>query len=102
MDARTSTDSVLFGQFRLDRLRGLYRLGHAGESASVSLGSRALDVLRVLIERHGELVSKDEIMATVWSRTTVEEANLTVQISTLRRVLDQGNNGQSCIQTVPG
>jgi len=55
-----------------------------------------------LIERHGNLVPKDEIMAAVWSDTTVEEANLTVQISTLRRVLDQGNGGQSCIQTVPG
>ena len=102
MDAHTSTDSFLFGQFRLDRLRGLSRFGLAGDPAPVSLGSRALDVLRVLIERHGDLVSKDEIMAAVWSGTTVEEANLTVQISTLRRVLDQANGGQSCIQTVPG
>lgn len=102
MDARTSTDSFLFGQFRLDGLGGLFRLGHAGELVSVSLGSRARDVLRVLIERHGEVVSRDEIMAAVWSSTAVEEANLTVQISTLRRVLDQGNGGHSCIQTVSG
>ena len=102
MDAHTSTDCFLFGRFRLDRLRGLSRLGHAGVPVPVSLGSRALDVLRVLIERHGNLVPKDEIMAAVWSDATVEEANLTVQISTLRRVLDLGNGGQSCIQTVPG
>ncbi len=102
MDARTSTDSFLFGQFRLDRLRGLFRCDPAGDLVPVSLGSRALDVLRVLIERHGDLVSKDEIMATVWPNIVVEEANLTVQISALRRVLDQGSSGQSCIQTVPG
>jgi DNA-binding winged helix-turn-helix (wHTH) protein/TolB-like protein/tetratricopeptide (TPR) repeat protein len=103
MDAHTSTDSFLFGQFRLDRVRGLSRFGDAGVPVPVSLGSRALDVLRVLIERHGDLVPKDEIMAAVWAGTTVEEANLTVQISTLRRVLDhQGNDDQSSIQTVPG
>jgi DNA-binding winged helix-turn-helix (wHTH) protein len=88
MDARTSTDSFLFGQFRLDRLGGLSRFGHAGDLVSVSLGSRALDVLGVLIERHGELIPKDEIMAAVWPSTAVEEANLAVQISTHRRVLD--------------
>jgi DNA-binding winged helix-turn-helix (wHTH) protein/TolB-like protein/tetratricopeptide (TPR) repeat protein len=102
MDARIPTDSFLFGQFRLERLRGLSRVGHAGDPVSVSIGSRARDVLCLLIERHGELVSKDEIMATVWSGTAVEDANLTVQISTLRRVLDQGNSSQSCIQTIPG
>jgi DNA-binding winged helix-turn-helix (wHTH) protein/TolB-like protein/Tfp pilus assembly protein PilF len=102
MDARTSTDSFLFGQFRLDRLRGLSRSSHAGDPVSVSLGSRALDVLRVLIEQHGELVSRDEIMAAVWPSAAVEEANLTVQISTLRRVLDCEGGGQSCIQTIPG
>jgi adenylate cyclase len=102
MDARASTDGFLFGQFRLDPLRGLFRCDDAGGLVPVSLGSRALDVLRVLIERHGDLVSKDEIMAFVWTNTTVEETNLTVQISALRRVLDQGSLEQSCIQTVPG
>jgi adenylate cyclase len=101
MDARTSPDSFLFGQYRFDRLRGLFRFDLAGHPVPVSLGSRALDVLRVLIERHGDLVSKDEIMTTVWPNIVVEEANLTVQISALRRVLDQGER-QSCIQTVAG
>ena len=56
----------------------------------VAIGSRALDVLSVLIVRHGELVSKDEIMRAVWPGTAVEEHNLTVQISALRRILDAG------------
>src|SRR2546429_9617949 len=62
--------------------------------------ARALDVLVVLVERAGELVLKDEIMAAVWGRTVVESANLTVQISTLRRILDQDRLEGSCIQTV--
>src|SRR3984893_14860579 len=66
-----------------------------------SLGSRALDVLGLLIDRHGDLVSKDEILNTVWPGV-VEGANVTVQISALRRVLDEGRSNGSLIQTVPG
>ena len=72
------------------------------DGTQVAVGSRALDVLGVLIERAGELVSKDEIMDVVWPGTTVEEANLTVQISALRRVLDNRGSERSTIQTVAG
>ena len=103
MDASSPPDIYLFDDFRLDRRGGgLFRCAEAGGPVPVSLGSRALDVLRVLIERHGDLVAKDELMAAVWPNTVVEEANLTVQISTLRRVLDNGRPGASCIQTAPG
>jgi DNA-binding winged helix-turn-helix (wHTH) protein len=68
----------------------------------VPIGLRTLDVLRVLVERPGELVSKEEITAAVWRRTVVENANLTVQISALRRILDRGRPEGSCIQTVAG
>src|SRR5437660_12004218 len=68
----------------------------------LKIGSRAEDILRVLVERAGELVSKDEIIAKVWPGTTVEESNLTVQISTLRRSLDEKPAAASYIQTVPG
>src|SRR6516162_1747060 len=64
------------------------------------MGPRALDVLGVLVERAGNLVTKEEIMAAVWARAVVENANLTVQISALRRILDQGRSEGSCIQTV--
>ena len=73
---------------------------NAAVFAPLAIGSRALDVLGVLVERPGDLVSRDEIMDAVWPGTMVEDGNLTVQISTLRRVLDQGRAEGSCIQTV--
>jgi DNA-binding winged helix-turn-helix (wHTH) protein len=102
MDAPATTDSFLFGRFRLDPLRGLLRRDDVGDLIPVGVGSRALAVLRVLVERHGELVSKDEIMVAAWPNTVVEEANLTMQISALRRILDDGSEKGSCIQTVSG
>jgi DNA-binding winged helix-turn-helix (wHTH) protein len=103
MDAISPPDIYLFDDFRLDRRGGgLFRCAEAGDPVRVSLGSRALDVLRVLIERHGDLVPKDELMAAVWPNTVVEEANLTVQISTLRRVLDNGRPGQAASRPHPG
>src|SRR5271166_5436541 len=64
------------------------------------IGSRALGLLRLLVERQGKLVSKDAIMAAVWPGTVVEEGNLTVQIAALRRIIDQNREQGSCIQTV--
>ena len=99
MDPVSSADVFLFERFRFDRRSGgLFDM----DGTQVAVGSRALDVLGVLIERAGELVSKDEIMDVVWPGTTVEEANLTVQISALRRVLDNRGSERSTIQTVAG
>lgn len=98
-----ASDLFLFDEFRLDRRNGgLFRLDAAGNSVAVPIGSRALDVLTVLVGRAGELVSKDDIMSAVWPDVAIEEKNLTVQISALRRVLDAGRNGGSCIQTEAG
>jgi TolB-like protein/DNA-binding winged helix-turn-helix (wHTH) protein len=102
MDAFSPSDVLLFGAFRFDPRGGLYRRGDDGGERVVSIGSRALALLGVLTERPGDLVSKDAIMSAVWPGTVVEEGNLSVQISTLRRILDAGSNGQSCIQTVSG
>ncbi len=101
MDRVAFADARLFEGFRLDCC-GLARLDQAGVAEPVALGSRALDLLRLLTERQGELVSKDAIMEAVWPETVVEEGNLTVQISALRRVLDQNRERSSCIQTIPG
>ena len=95
-----TAEIFLFEGFRLDRREGLSRRDEQGAFIPVAIGPRALDVLAVLVERAGELVWKEEIMSAVWGRTVVENANLTVQISTLRRVLDQGRRDGSCIQTV--
>jgi DNA-binding winged helix-turn-helix (wHTH) protein len=72
-----SADHFLFEGFRLDH-GGLFKLGETGTAELVALGSRALDLLRLLVERRGQLVSKDEIIETVWQGIAVEEANLTV------------------------
>jgi TolB-like protein len=101
MEARATGDILLFEGFRLDR-RGLCRRDERGVFVPVVIGSRALDVLGVLIEGDGDLVLKDEIMAAVWPGTVVEDNNLTVQISALRRTLDHGLPKGSCIQTVAG
>ena len=100
MDALNSADMLLLGTFRFDRRsRTLSRLDTGSQ---IPLGSRAIDVLGVLLERAGDLVPKDDIMQAVWPEMVVEEANLTVHISTLRRVLDAGPVEGSCIQTISG
>src|SRR6516162_4444641 len=103
MDRLGSVDALLFEGFRFDRSGGdLFRLDQSGVAAPVPIGSRALRLLSLLVERPGELVSKDAIMDAVWPRMVVEEGNLTVQISALRRILDHDREQGSCIQTVPG
>ena len=99
MDELVGAYIVRFGGFRFDRSRGLLaRQNDDGTLAPVTIGSRALGLL---IDRHGDLVSKDEILNTVWPRV-VEGANVTVQISTLRRALDEVRSSGSLIQTIPG
>ena len=95
--------TVEFENFRLDLRNGrLLRKDEHGASASVAIGSRALAMLGVFVSRPGELLSRQEIMDAVWPGTAVEESNLTVQLAALRRVLDAGRSGGSCIQTISG
>src|SRR5438132_7393615 len=101
MDALATADVFLFEGCRLDR-RGLSRRDQSGAFVPVLIGSRALEILSVLVERAGDLVSRDEITNAVWPRTIVEGSNLPVQIATLRRILDETRAEGSCIQTVPG
>ena len=89
---------ISFGPFRL--LPTQFLLLEGGKP--VPLGSRALQILIVLLERPGELVSKQELMARVWPDVFVEPANLTVHISALRRVLRDGRDGNRFIINIPG
>jgi DNA-binding winged helix-turn-helix (wHTH) protein len=104
MDRRDWADILLFDGFRFDRRCGgcLFRLDEAGVAEPVPLRGRGLALLGLLIERHGELVPKDEIMKLVWPGRVVEEANLNVQIGNLRRILDENREHGSCIQTITG
>jgi len=89
---------VSFGPFRLLPTQFLLLEG----DEPVPLGSRALEILIVLLECPGELVSKQELMARVWPNVFVEPANLTVHISALRRMLRDGQNGNRFIINIPG
>ena len=102
MEAIASSEVFLFEGFRLDRRGGgLFRRDDDGSFTAVAISSRGLNILGVLIERAGQVVSKDEIIAAVWPGAVVEESNLTVQISALRRALERGRPNGRCIQTVP-
>jgi TolB-like protein/DNA-binding winged helix-turn-helix (wHTH) protein/Flp pilus assembly protein TadD len=87
--------AVEFGRFQLLPRRRELR----ADGVAVELGSRAFDVLMVLTEARGALVTKDEILSRVWPDTVVEENNLVVQISTLRKALGEDRD---LIRTVSG
>ena len=87
-----------FGRFRLDA--GAEILFRDGEP--VPLGRRAVALLRVLVERSGTPVSKDALIGAAWSGLAVEDSNLTVQISALRREFSKEAGGEHWIETLPG
>ena len=89
---------VSFGPFCLHPKQFLLREG----DKPVSLGSRALEILIALLERRGELVSKQDLMARVWPNVFVGPANLTVHMSALRRALRDGRDGHRFIVNIPG
>ena len=88
----------VFGAFRLDALTR--ELLH-GDSP-VKLYPKQLDILLALVERAGELVTKDELLRIVWPDATVEEGNLTTHISQLRKLLGDEGSHRKYIVTLPG
>ena len=86
-----------FGPFQLDvRERRLSR-----GTDVIPLRLKVFDTLCVLVENAGRLVTKHELLATVWPDTTVEENNLNHNISVLRKALGEKATGQQYIETVP-
>ena len=87
-----------FGPFRLDA--AVRRLEKSG--SAVTLTAKHFDLLLLLVSRRGELVTKEELIAQVWSDRVVEENNLTVSISALRKALGETHEGRrEYIETVP-
>lgn len=87
-----------FESFRLNTLkRQLLRGGNV-----VPLTSKAFTTLLILVSRRGEVVTKEELMNTLWFDTAVEENNLTQQISTLRKRLGENKDEPRFIVTIPG
>ncbi|MEG1326782.1 MAG: winged helix-turn-helix domain-containing protein, partial [Janthinobacterium sp.] len=94
----SSIPAFVFGPFRLLPLE---RLLFDGERA-LRLGSRAMDLLLALLERAGEIVDKNELLAIVWPNAVVDDATLRVHLAALRKVLGDGRDGQRYITTIPG
>lgn len=85
-----------FGPFRIDSAeRLLLRDGHP-----VPLTTKAFDTLLVLVEKRGHLVDKNEMMSAVWPDSFVEEGNLAVTISMIRKALGDEGSERRFIQTV--
>jgi predicted ATPase len=89
---------ALFGPFRL---LAAERLLYQGD-VPLRLGSRALDILIVLVERAGEVVSKRDLIAHVWPDVVVDEGSLRVQLVGLRKALGDGQSGARYVTNVPG
>jgi DNA-binding winged helix-turn-helix (wHTH) protein len=86
-----------FGPFRLDQAERML----SGAGQVVALSPKALDLLIALVTKAGRVVDKEELMREVWPDTFVEENNLTVNISALRRAPGSASSDQDYIQTVP-
>src|ERR687891_1205559 len=87
----------LFDGFRVDATeRLLFK-----EDREVPLTPKVFDTLLVLLENSSHVLTKQELMQKVWPDSFVEENNLAQNISTLRKALGQGKQGQDYIQTVP-
>jgi len=85
-----------FGPFAIDVTARLLSVNHK----QVDLGSRAFEILVALIERRGEIVSKQDLLARAWPNVHIEEHNLRVHVAALRRAL--GEEGQRLLINVPG
>ncbi|MBR1125440.1 helix-turn-helix transcriptional regulator [Bradyrhizobium lablabi] len=91
-------DAFVFGDFRLSPVtRSLTKAG-----SPIHLGGRALDILTALLDRAGQIVSKNELFAIVWPNRILEEANLRFHVAALRKALGDGLSGARFIVNVPG
>ena len=95
---RTEKYVYEFDGFRVDPIRR--RLLRGGEQ--VPLTPKAFSILLVLLERRGEVIEKDELIERVWPDTHVSEANLTQNVSSLRKALGERANDHRYVVTVPG
>ena len=84
-----------FGAYRLDPRARLLSL----RDRPIALAPKSFDLLLLLVERRGRVVERDELIRELWPDTVVEEANVTFQVSTVRKAL--GEDGSKWIETVP-
>jgi predicted ATPase/DNA-binding winged helix-turn-helix (wHTH) protein len=89
---------VSFGPYRLDPVRHVLREG----DKTLRLGSRALEILIMLVERAGEIVTKSELLSRVWPKCVVQEATLRVHIAALRKALGEDEGGVRYVENYSG
>jgi predicted ATPase len=90
--------TISFGPFRLLPAQQLL----LEDDNPIRLGSRALEILTALVERPGEVIGKNELMARVWPSTFVDENTLRVHIASLRRALGDGQPGRRFVASIQG
>src|ERR1700686_4534624 len=90
--------AISFGPYRLLAAQRLLLEG----DKPVRFGSRAFDILTALVERAGEVVSKEALIARAWPATFVDEANLKIQVSALRRALGDGQGDNRYVVNIVG
>ncbi|CAN5618648.1 hypothetical protein BH18ACI3_BH18ACI3_19490 [soil metagenome] len=91
------TDNIAFAEFELDRAhRKLYR-----DRQPVAMYAKTFDLLEFLIANNGSIVSKDQILENVWPDQFVEESNLSVQVSALRKALGEKADDPRFLVTIP-
>lgn len=91
-------ETFAFGSFRLIPARRML----FDDGKPLPLGNRALDILVMLVERAGETIHKDQLIARTWPDTVVDEGALRVHITALRRALGDGRAGKRYIANNPG
>src|ERR1700682_4110528 len=93
-----AADLISFDPFRLcPAHRNLEKAG-----SPIHLSAQEFDILIVLVERAGEVVSKKKLMARVWPDVTVDESNLRFHIASLRKALEDGQSGARYVTTIAG
>src|SRR6516164_6542546 len=94
---RSNTACLRFGPFQLDPSERLFLRG----DREIHLASKLFDTLLFLVQNAGRLVEKEALMRSVWRETFVEESSLTHSVSVLRKLLNDGREGNRYIETVP-
>ena len=86
-----------FGDFQFDPDVPLLTYG----SRSLELAPKALEILAILLKNAGQVVRKDDLLSLVWPQTIVEESNIAVHVSSLRKALAEYGDYGNCVETIP-
>src|SRR5215469_11807207 len=94
----TEREMLQFGPFSLDPTERII----LRDGAPVTLTPKVFDTLVYLVRNRGRLLTKDELLKEIWPNTFVEEVNLAVNISALRKAFGEGPQDGRYIATIPG